>query len=311
MQSLIEFLDSFNGIINRPIDSHWKRPVIIMLIIHWVTRFIGDILREIMLLGKKEPNTNWPHSNKNWLIGQALAHTFWLISEIIGDWYPLVRTKAVTNNKKMKIFGIYCYYKDFPMDLRVMDENGVKIRMKQYNQTNINSYHTTDSGIEQLRQTVLNINYNLMYIDQILLILFVEKNNLKPKDSSKSSFSSSNSKSTQNNTNYSYHKYNFTNESCIGSATSSMNNTFHTDSYLIKKDYEQSDPPYILGEEFLNMINHQESIPYYNFNMNNNNLYATDIPSSYEYIPSEKYKKNLRNNYIMNEINIKYVIDYL
>ncbi|ORX47646.1 hypothetical protein BCR36DRAFT_584746, partial [Piromyces finnis] len=53
----------------------------------------------------------WPYSMKNWYISQALAHVVWLSGEIVGDWYPLLRTLAVTkNDMKNKIVYTTCIF---------------------------------------------------------------------------------------------------------------------------------------------------------------------------------------------------------
>ncbi|ORX47641.1 hypothetical protein BCR36DRAFT_295243 [Piromyces finnis] len=117
---------------------NWKRPIILILILHWFFRSTGDLLRNTMELRPMDDNMYWPYSQKNWYISNAVAHIFWLLGEIIGDWYPLIRTKAVTLNKEklkfvyttcilhnlVKVIGMYCYFMKFPIDLRHMDENG-------------------------------------------------------------------------------------------------------------------------------------------------------------------------------------------
>eukprot|EP00833_Pecoramyces_ruminatium_P018178 jgi/Orpsp1_1/1192210/evm.model.d7180000091410.1 len=252
--------------------KNWKRPVLLILIGHWFLRSTGDLLRNTLELRTKEPNLNWPGSLKNWYISNALANVFWLSGEIIGDWYPLIRLKAITNNSKKirfiyvtciiyniaKIIGMSSYFYGYPIDLRQKDEDGnpiddiikarfrwwssvtiiqiasfiydisiiismktilfnkiqtyknigkntfiikfkqiseyriiismiaslcflpfviifvicLVIQLKQSNKRNINM----ETPIEQLRQVVLNFNYTMMYIDQILLRNVIERN---------------------------------------------------------------------------------------------------------------------------------------
>ncbi|OUM67893.1 hypothetical protein PIROE2DRAFT_58482 [Piromyces sp. E2] len=104
--------------------KNWKRPIILILIMHWFMRSMGDFFRNSMSFREYQPNMAWPGSMNNWYISQGIAHTFWLSGEIIGDWYPLIRTKAVTNDKKKikiilgcciaynlaKIFGMFTFY---------------------------------------------------------------------------------------------------------------------------------------------------------------------------------------------------------
>lgn len=119
-----------------------KRPVILILIIHWVLRSTGDALREFCELlpipNNIENPTLWPNTNTRWIVGNAVAHLFWLGGEIFGDWYLYLRTKAVTSNEKksntvfyccflyniIKIIGIASYFIYIPFDFRVRDEFG-------------------------------------------------------------------------------------------------------------------------------------------------------------------------------------------
>jgi hypothetical protein len=116
----------------------WNKPVTLILVGHWLLRAIGDILRNYIQLRESELNTLWPGSTTNWYIGEAAAHVFWLGGEILGDWYPLLRTKAVTNNNRKvriifftcilynitKILGMLTYFIDFPMNLKIHENGG-------------------------------------------------------------------------------------------------------------------------------------------------------------------------------------------
>jgi len=251
--------------------KNWKKPINIILILHWFLKATGDLLRNTMQLRTKEPDKRWPFSNTNWLISNAIAHIFWLTGEMVGDWYPLLRTKAVVNDtKKMypvyitcilfnltKVFGMISFFIDYPIDLRKMDkEKNIGIydiyifniwwwsavcainvmsclydtsviialrsclfnQLKKYKINKVNpmfenfkqiseyriiismlaaflflpfavmftsfvvyeyknkAYNKlikSDTEIEQFRNIVLNFNYTLMYIDQILLRHYV------------------------------------------------------------------------------------------------------------------------------------------
>ncbi|KAG4093321.1 hypothetical protein H8356DRAFT_1428834 [Neocallimastix lanati (nom. inval.)] len=112
--------------------KNWYRPINLVLIVHWFLRSTGDLLRNTMQLRTFEPYTYWPFSQKNWYISNAIAHIFWLSGEIVGDWYPLIRTKVVTNNSKkikiiyffciiynsIKFFGMYTYFMNNPINLK-------------------------------------------------------------------------------------------------------------------------------------------------------------------------------------------------
>jgi len=270
--------------------KNWKRPVILILIIHWFLRSFGNLLRNTMDFREKEENMIWPYSMKNWYISQALAHIFWLTGEIIGDWYPLLRTKAVTKDKK-KIRIVYCtcilynlakvngmttfytssadlraivngktnnglskfnlywwisigimqitsciydisviyalktglfnklkeysnFSKNTFMDkfksiseLRIICSMAISLMflpflayfiyhlVKRYHAENLSGQLFIDSQIEQFRQVVLSSNFTMMYIDQILLRSFVEKNKTAHTTKNNKSFNSTNNTS--------------------------------------------------------------------------------------------------------------------
>ncbi|ORX42536.1 hypothetical protein BCR36DRAFT_463225 [Piromyces finnis] len=123
--------------------NNWKRTVNLVLIIHWILRSCGDIIFAFIPLRPYVEGHYWPFSTDNWYKSCALGNVFWLSGEIIADWYPLLRTKAVTNNNKrkikyvyitcisyniIKIINIYCYYVGYPIDLRQYDENGNAVK---------------------------------------------------------------------------------------------------------------------------------------------------------------------------------------
>ncbi|ORX49637.1 hypothetical protein BCR36DRAFT_450235 [Piromyces finnis] len=88
--------------------KRWKRPVIIILVLHWLFRSIGDIFLNYQdFMEKKYPN--WPWNNDTWFYCFGIASIFWYLSEIFGDWYPLLRTTAIIRNpKKIRIVYIIC-----------------------------------------------------------------------------------------------------------------------------------------------------------------------------------------------------------
>eukprot|EP00833_Pecoramyces_ruminatium_P007441 jgi/Orpsp1_1/1181473/evm.model.c7180000077305.1 len=122
--------------------KNWKRPIILLLIFHWVFRSVGDLLNYRASFIPWAPNTYWPYTDQGWLMAQAIPNIFWLTSEILGDWYPLLRTKAVTKqNKKIifvfitcilynivKLYSMYALFGDLPIDFRLTDDDGNKVR---------------------------------------------------------------------------------------------------------------------------------------------------------------------------------------
>ncbi|ORX80768.1 hypothetical protein BCR32DRAFT_293658 [Anaeromyces robustus] len=100
----------------------FKKPVMKIILFHFLLRAIGDILDKTgdlfptyFALSFNE-NTqvyschhtvdkNEYHPLKFFITRQA-ATIFWYTGEMVGDWYPLLRTKAVVKNKK-KIMPVY------------------------------------------------------------------------------------------------------------------------------------------------------------------------------------------------------------
>jgi len=66
-----------------------RRPVIFVLVAHWFLKGTGIAIK----------NSTNPYSTKNWYI-LCISQAYYICGEIVGDWYPLLRTKAVTDNKK-------------------------------------------------------------------------------------------------------------------------------------------------------------------------------------------------------------------
>ena len=91
----------------------WKRPVILILILYWFLQSTGDVLQCYMKFSNIDyydaKKIYWPYTIKNWYISNATAYLFWESGEIIADWYPLLRTKAlVQNNRKIKPIYYTC-----------------------------------------------------------------------------------------------------------------------------------------------------------------------------------------------------------
>lgn len=80
-------------------QHNWKRPINFLLIVHWVFRSIGDMLEGSLTLFERKSDA-WPYNNEGWLYSYGVASLFWFSSEIIGDWYLLIRTKVLIKNKK-------------------------------------------------------------------------------------------------------------------------------------------------------------------------------------------------------------------
>jgi len=78
--------------------KRWKRPVIYILILFWAINFLNRITEIFISLFKPKENTIFPYEVKNSrILGLAVATLY--LSQIVGDWYPILRTKAVVYKK--------------------------------------------------------------------------------------------------------------------------------------------------------------------------------------------------------------------
>jgi len=97
---------------------NFKKPIIKIVLAHYILRVIGDILdaygsRYTIYYHKNDygeciadPVTKAEEHPLRWLITRQLAGIFWYSGEIVGDWYPLLRTKAVVGDYK-EIWYVY------------------------------------------------------------------------------------------------------------------------------------------------------------------------------------------------------------
>lgn len=91
---------------------NFKKPIMKIIGFHYMFHVIGDMLNQANnLLSDYFVNVFNPEKGMlecgtypgplSWVIARELAMIFWYSAEIIGDWYPLLRTKAVVKNEKI------------------------------------------------------------------------------------------------------------------------------------------------------------------------------------------------------------------
>ncbi|ORX49215.1 hypothetical protein BCR36DRAFT_370784 [Piromyces finnis] len=89
--------------------KNWKRPIIVLMVLHYLLRCIGDMLERSLKVRERDYEKLWPYGNSQWLNTYGIAGILWHLSEIIGDWYLLIRTKAIIRNtKKIRWVFITC-----------------------------------------------------------------------------------------------------------------------------------------------------------------------------------------------------------
>jgi len=93
---------------------NFKRPILKLVFYHYTLRAIGDIIDQ---LGNLLPyyhsikidgtcNNAYTYTEQHplrWFLTRQINSFFWYTGEIIGDWYPLLRTKPVTKNRSSLI----------------------------------------------------------------------------------------------------------------------------------------------------------------------------------------------------------------
>ncbi|ORY74638.1 hypothetical protein LY90DRAFT_666117 [Neocallimastix californiae] len=146
---------------------NFKKPVMKIILAHFILRSLGDAIEEA---GKLLPRyystkvtinqiTNTTEFGCNyfsdtpekhplrWVLTRQLGIILWFSGEIIADWYPLLRTKAVVKNKSIRVvYGtcamfnisklaiIICHFFLWPSDL-------YKTEYGQYNQYHVDMFY--------------------------------------------------------------------------------------------------------------------------------------------------------------------------
>jgi len=107
---------------------NFKKPVMKIILIHFILRTLGDIIDKLgdlfnhyysnipildasgKVIGNSckydSPSTEM-HPFK-WFLTRQIGCIFWCLGEIVADWYPLLRTKAVARDTSIKIIYFTC-----------------------------------------------------------------------------------------------------------------------------------------------------------------------------------------------------------
>ncbi|KAG4091218.1 hypothetical protein H8356DRAFT_1708775 [Neocallimastix lanati (nom. inval.)] len=96
---------------------NFRKPVMKLILAHYILRVVGDILEQIgPLMGSyyykddsgacKGSDVSVEYHPLRWLLTRQIGNIFWYGGEIAGDWYPLLRTRAVAREQK-SIWFVY------------------------------------------------------------------------------------------------------------------------------------------------------------------------------------------------------------
>jgi hypothetical protein len=100
---------------------NFKKPIMRLILYHFVLRATGDLLDKLgglyeyyftndyikdgdVIVGVRCKYTDWHPFN--WFLTREICSILWYVGEMVGDWYPLLRTRAVVRNSK-SIWAVY------------------------------------------------------------------------------------------------------------------------------------------------------------------------------------------------------------
>ncbi|KAG4093318.1 hypothetical protein H8356DRAFT_1403539 [Neocallimastix lanati (nom. inval.)] len=368
-------------------SQNLRKPIILILFAHFFIRYLGDLFYQTQyILPTDKAKYSWPSSMTIWYVSYGVGNIFFSLGEIIGDWYPLLRTKAVANNGKKvkfvyatcilynlsKILGMFCYFYD--IDLTYLDGGLInpktaifKIRwwsiialiqvtsciydisviyalkaclfnrLKEFKNSgrhnflekfqrisefrivvsmaisliflpfvfffvyvNMNSCQKSpekcdfsiDFSLENIRRVVICLNYNFMFIDQILLRRYAERSNQRLKTISSKSINYNNKSKSMQNDSYN-HEYNEINKYNMNLPNSTSYNSQPYSSHTSSKGL-------LFSETIMNNKNGDDSysnpfVQTNNFgtNISNNNDDDVNIDVNNNYKDSSYYMNSL------------------
>ncbi|KAG4095106.1 hypothetical protein H8356DRAFT_1310568 [Neocallimastix lanati (nom. inval.)] len=119
---------------------NFKKPIMKIILVHFILRTLGDIINKFgdlfnhyysnvpifdangKIVGNNckydSPSTEM-HPFK-WFLTRQIGCIFWCLGEIVADWYPLLRTKAVARDKSIKVVYITCGLFNFSKVLLIL-----------------------------------------------------------------------------------------------------------------------------------------------------------------------------------------------
>ncbi|OUM57472.1 hypothetical protein PIROE2DRAFT_17534 [Piromyces sp. E2] len=88
--------------------NRWKRSVIYLLIAFWVLFSIGIFFSNISytIFHSSSINSNNAYQYIFWI--NTIYGFFFYMAEIVGNWYLLIRTKAILGNQKIPVVYVTC-----------------------------------------------------------------------------------------------------------------------------------------------------------------------------------------------------------
>ncbi|OUM57263.1 hypothetical protein PIROE2DRAFT_17809 [Piromyces sp. E2] len=128
--------------------SNRRKPVLLVLIVHWFLKSTGDSLSATKEYNPSNMNTMTKENSQNWLIGIGLANVFWVLGEITADWYPLLRAKAlINNNKKIRTIYITCIFYNLVKVFNIIHFFYQYYSVNQVNDKKSKNHKMTEFGI--------------------------------------------------------------------------------------------------------------------------------------------------------------------
>ncbi|ORX85075.1 hypothetical protein BCR32DRAFT_305507 [Anaeromyces robustus] len=97
LNNKLDFIRTLVYTLNLPFKSDFFDSIGGLLPRYYANAYIDDLRIDTKCINTLSSETAHP---LKWVIMRHIAIIFWYIGEIFGDWYPLLRTKAVINDKK-------------------------------------------------------------------------------------------------------------------------------------------------------------------------------------------------------------------
>eukprot|EP00833_Pecoramyces_ruminatium_P006432 jgi/Orpsp1_1/1180464/evm.model.c7180000073521.1 len=378
---------------------NFKKPVMKVILAHFILRTIGDILDKVgdllpryyanenikdingIIIGKRciIDSTDKERHPLKWFVTRQLAILFWFTGEIAGDWYPLLRTRAVARNQKSiwlvyitcGLFNLskiaiivlhwtysptrlydsegvydkksmnYFYFKYWVVHLIIIYtsvfydisvfyvlkkhvfkviqlESGFLKKFKTISEYRIlvsaiisiiflplvsvtiflkfyylnkYQYHDLNFSFDEIRSSIANVQYFMIFIDQILLIN-------SNKESSSGGVTSTTTSKKFNSKSQKYQYYSITNSGSNVMENSNQNTSINMMEY--NKSYSSKD----FDINLLNGYNNGKNI--INQNNNNSSINNSTNDNSYKYGTTNINNNNNNNNNNTNYNNNNY-----
>ncbi|OUM64709.1 hypothetical protein PIROE2DRAFT_8477 [Piromyces sp. E2] len=181
----------------------WKRPVILILVSYWFLQATGDLLQSYLNYQNIEEyiknGYNWPFNKTNWYIINAIAFFSWVSAQITCNFIIVPDNfKAPIYKDNMELVKYNIIFMTLVVLIQLLSmtydifiiialKNTLFDKLENFKHK-LNSFLDKFKQISELREDIFNqvehlriialrFTYTFMYIDQILLRIYIKKIN--------------------------------------------------------------------------------------------------------------------------------------